>query len=262
MDQALLRRKMVEEAYKSGYITTVAILLAFSVLAAFNYMAVQAIAAPNDSEEKSLRVLSLVGTASLRVSHDLVFISLSVETKSSSAEEALRTNSELMNKALEALKEIGISREEISTTMVQLYPDRIYDRHGVAVVVGYRAVNTIAVETKQLEKAGRIIDVTVREGVNRVDSIYFTLTDESQKSLRKNLLALAVKDAKERAEAVLEPLGMRITGVVNISVNDGYYPPMRMEAQVLKGADGASTPIIPGEQRVAASVSVTFEIGT
>lgn len=253
---------MASKSYKSGYVSTVAVLLAFSVLAAFNYGAIQAKAAPDDSEDKSLRVLTLIGISSLRISPDLVVISLGVETKSSSAEEALRTNSEFMNRAIEALKKIGIPNEEISTSRVQLYPDYIYDRHGVAMVTGYRAINVITVKSKQLEKAGHIIDATVREGVNRVESVYFTLTDEGQKSLRKNLLGLAVKDALDRAQSTLEPLGMRVIGVVNISINDGYYPPIRLEAQAVKGSDGMPTPVIPGEQTVTASVSITFEIGT
>ena len=49
---------------------------------------------------------------------------------------------------------------------------------------------------------------------------------------------------------------MSIDGVKSINLNDVYFPVFYKE--LAQSADGASTPIVPGQQEISQSVQVTF----
>ena len=68
-----------------------------------------------------------------------------------------------------------------------------------------------------------------------------------------------MENAKLKAEAALEPLGMSITGVKSIEIKEAgwYYPVVYREA----AETVATTPIMPGEIEVTVTVYVVFYIG-
>ena len=164
-----------------------------------------------------------------------------------------------MNGVVNAVKAMGITEKELSTSNFNIFP--VYDEKG-RVITGYKASNTVSVKTKMLDKAGQIIDTAVKAGANRVDNVYFTMSDGLQKQLRDELIPNAVKDAQMKAEKALEPVGRKITGVKSISLSEfGVPPPIPVERAVFAGQiSEAPTPIFKSEQQVSTSVSVIFLI--
>ena len=74
---------------------------------------------PFPSREK---VISVSGTATSSVAPDLVNVSFGVEIQEKTAKDALTANSDLMNKVITAIKQVGITDSEISTSQFNIYP--------------------------------------------------------------------------------------------------------------------------------------------
>jgi len=214
--------------------------------------------------------LYATGTAIKKVSPNKVSITLGVETQELTAKDAAAKNAEMMNAIINKLKALGLSTDEISTSYFNIYPvyeyppviyEKDIPRPQSPVLVGYRVTNTITITTDAGEDVGAIIDGAVDAGANQVQGVSFFVSEEVQGQMNKQLIEQAVLDAKAKAESALSPLNMQIVGVKNINLNDVYFPVYSYDKVALEGG-AAPTPILPSQQQVSASVSVTFIIGS
>ena len=224
---------------------------------------------PFPSREK---VISVTGTAVSSVDPDLLVITFGVETQEKTAKAALETNSISMNGIIDAIRSVGISDDEISTSRLNIHP--VYDSYRDAEgrytqeLIGYRVTNTITVETSNLDSAADIIDGAVQAGANRVDNVYFTLSPENEIKVKDELIAQAILNAKTKAENALAPLNHQIIGVKAVSLSEfGMPPPVPLYAEFdMAMAEGASfkasTPVFSSEQDVRTTASVIFLIGS
>ncbi|MCD6444187.1 SIMPL domain-containing protein [Candidatus Bathyarchaeota archaeon] len=243
---------------KTKIIFTVVIIVAISTLLLMLTFTPENSAAIDENEEAK-STLSVMGVSSMNVQPDLASVALTVEVKARNASEAMRENAEIMSRVISALKQLGLEDDEIRTRRVGLYPEYFYPKDKPPVLIGYRAVNSITVTTGKFDILGLIIDTAVANGVNKVEGVWFTLSKELQDSVKLQLISSAVENAKLKAEAALEPLGMSITGVKTIEVKETgwYYPVVYKEA----AGTAATTPIMPGEIEVTVMVYVVFYIG-
>jgi len=222
---------------------------------------------PFPSREK---VISVTGTATTSVEPDLLIITFGVETQEKTAKQALESNSQLMNGVVEAIKSTGISEDELSTSRLNIYP--VYDNYRdektgkyTQELIGYRVTNTITVETNNLGSAADVIDGAVEAGVNRVDSVNFTLSPAKELDVKDQLIAKAVLNAKAKAENALSPLNHKIIGVKAISLSEFGMPPpipiFRADFAIAEAAL-APTPVFSSEQEIRTTASVIFLIGS
>ena len=222
---------------------------------------------PFPSREK---VISVTGNAISSVDPDLVNISFGVEIQEKTARDALAANSELMNKVIDAIKQVGISDSELSTSQFNIYP--VYDNYQeketgkyIQELVGYRVSNIINVKTEKLDSVASIIDSAVSAGVNRVDNVFFSLSPEVYSKLKDDLLEKAILNAKSKAEMALSPLNYKIIGVKEISLSEfsiPYSTPMYDMAYGAMEKSSAPTPIFSSDQDVSTSANVVFLIGS
>lgn len=250
-------------------ITGIVLVLAFAVsLTQITNQATAQETTPYPSREK---VISVTGTATASVDPDLLVIQFGVETQEKTAKQALESNSNLMTKVIDAIKGAGISEDDLHTSNLNIQP--IYDSFEdkatgrfTQELIGYRVSNIIMVKTVKLDSAADIIDSAVAVGVNRVDSVYFTLSPQKQLEVKDNLISEAVKNAESQANKALVPLNHKIIGVKAISLTEfGIpYPPVYAGAGYAT-ADAfakSSTPVFSSNQDVTTTASVIFLIGS
>ena len=107
-----------------------------------------------------------------------------------------------------------------------------------------------------------------KQGVNRVDSVYFTLSPQKQIQFEDLLLEDAVKNAKSKAEKALAPLNHKIIGVKAVSLSEfGMPPPMPyvrggFDMMAESASMKASTPVFSSDQDITTTASVIFLIGS
>ena len=213
-------------------------------------------------------VLSTSGTAMVKVNPDKVSITIGVETRGETAEEAAAANVKLMEKVLAALKTLGIADDQISTNWYNVYPMyewksppciEIYPQPPECQpkneITGYSASNSITVTVNADEDVGAVIDTAVAAGATNVNGAYFFVSTERQEEIRSSLIADAIANARSRADKVAEAVNMEITGVKSINLNEVYFPIFYKE---FAQANGTSTPILPGQQEISMTVQVTF----
>ena len=223
---------------------------------------------PFPSREKTI---SVTGQASTFVEPDRLNINFGVEVQKPTAKEALGENSAKMSEVIEAIKSTGINIDEITTSQFSIYP--VYESYQEKEtgaykqkLVGYSVSNIIQVKTSKLDLASNVIDAAVDVGVNRVDNVWFSLSEKKQQQVSDDLLAEAVKNAKSKAEKALVPLNYQVVGVKHVSLSDfGYYPPPMpyygaMDVAMMEKS--VMTPIFSSDQQVSANASVVFLIGS
>lgn len=249
-----------------GVILAVAVLVSSAALSVGNEASAEV--TPFPSREK---VISVTGVATASVEPDLLVVRFGVETQQKTAADALDANSELMNKVVDAIKKVGITEKEISTSRFNIQP--VYEgfedrdtKRWKQELVGYRVANTVSVETSKLDSAPGIIDGAVSAGANKVDSVQFTLSPEKEMQIKDELIEKAVQNAKKKAENALGPLDHQIIGVKMVSLSEFGIPP---PIPVFESFDSAvaeksvrSTPVFSSEQDVRTTANVVFLIGS
>lgn len=213
------------------------------------------------SDENS-RTITSSGTAFKDVEPNKVEINFAVETKAKTAQEAQTQNAELVNKAKEALKDLGLSDKDIETTYYNVAPEYSYDKdyQQPAKIVGYVAVHNLKATSKQVSEGGKIIDALSSSGVNRVNSIQFGLDEKKEAEVKNVLIEEASKNAREKANSLAAGTGTKIKNVISVSENSYYYPPIRYAADYAVASAETKSNLSPGEIKVTAIVNVVYSI--
>jgi hypothetical protein len=204
----------------------------------------------------------VTGTATERVEPDRVMAIFAVETVDDTAGAALEANSEAMDSVIAALGDAGVKENETSTAYFSIYPNYNYTEFGAQELTGYTVTNSIMVESSNLSNLSDWIDAAVSAGANRVDSLSFTVSEERLDDIRADLPQEAVDNARDKADALAQALDVEITGVKAASLFDFSNPPVTpLSLSFAAGAaESMTTPTIPGEQTVSATVGVVYKI--
>ena len=204
--------------------------------------------------------LDVVATGEVTRVPDIARISAGVVTQAPTATAAIQQNAQQMERVRAALKRAGIADRDIQTSTINLNPEYRYQENRPPVLVGYRASNEVSVRFRDIAETGRILDALVAEGANQINGPMLML-DKPEEAMDE-ARAAALRTAQRRAEMYARALGKRVTRVLSVSeAGASYLPPprpMMMEARAQAG--DAATKIDPGEQTVAVSLTVSFEL--
>lgn len=224
----------------------------------------------NNSEVTSLNgTISTTGTAHARLQPDKVYLTMGIENTEDTADMALLVNSKLMNGIISALREQGLMQNESSTSSFNIYPIYNYTESGTRLnISGFTVLNSILIETSNLDNVSEWIDTAVQLGANDVNDIRFAVSNDRLEDTKNELITEAINSAKRKAETAASALGLNVIGVKSLDIEGAASvppgPPFPLpRAEIAAQADGASpsTPILAGEQQVSTSVSVVFSIG-
>ncbi len=206
--------------------------------------------------------ITVTGTGLLKADPDKARICLGVETQSDNVTAALEENSLKMRSVIKAIKDIGISGEDIETTYFGVYPIRDYEKRNNE-IVGYRVSSEVQVEVRDLEKTGRVIEEAMRAGANKVRSIEFGLTDAKRDKLRNEAIEKACKNARAKADAIARGLGLRIVRIRTAKESGVYVRPYRSSdldyVVATATPEAVPPPIEPKSVDVSATIEVAYE---
>jgi uncharacterized protein YggE len=164
-----------------------------------------------------------------------------------------------MAATISALERAGIPQDKLKTTGYSIYA--VYDESkpvfGQKIRL-YRVTNTLLITLTETSRAGEILDLAVAGGVNQVNFVSFTLSEVQQRALRSEALKDAMALARSDADTVAGVSDLTIVGVKEITISGGYYPASMADYRYTAGTEMAVTPLVPGEVKVTASVSVTY----
>ncbi len=207
-----------------------------------------------------ISTLTISGTGDATADADSVTIVLGVQTRNESAAGAVADNARMMADSIEALKAAGVPEEEIKTSRFSIYPTRDWIDGKLSDKVVFEVSNqvTFTLDLSDEVDVGEVLDAAVSAGTNSVESVTFDLRDPT--SVQEEALEDAVVDAMGKAEVISEAAGVTLGRILSISEGGASTVPMA-ESRIYFAADVATTtPIVPGDVEVTATVIITYEI--
>ena len=238
-------------------------LLVLSIIAGSTSLSAQAI-----NLEKERGKISVNTSANTEVAPDVAEISFAVQTSDiKSMQKATLENKEISDKVFAQLKSMintengdYIKTQDFSAQPVYSYLNskKIFEKYEVS--------NRVIVHTKSIDKVGLMIDKAIQTGATNVDNLSFSLSNyESQCN---DLISIATKKAKSRADVIASALGTTVDGISNISTScstNNYNPPRLYMAKnmisdvaaEMSSGSGATT-ISNGVVKVNANVNASF----
>lgn len=203
------------------------------------------------------RRITVVGSAQVDAAPDLATITAGVETRASTAAEALTSTANAMSAVAAALSDKGIAPADMQTSQLSVDPVWATDNGSDGTppaVVGYAATNMVTVRVRKVDDLGAIIDALGKAGANRMFGIAFDLADQTPAfdSARER----AVADARHRAELYASAAGVKLGSVMRISESSGGPGPMMLRADAMASA----MPVSAGSVTVSAQVEVVYAI--
>lgn len=211
--------------------------------------------------EEAPRTLTVHARASVARAPDRATVQLAVETLAESARDATDGNAAAMAAVLAALDALGIPRAAIRTERISLNP-RYDQRPNVArpEIVGYHAMNQVAVQVDGIDRVGAVVDAAVGAGANRLTGLRFELSDPE--AAYHEALERAIAQARREAEAAAAALHETLGPPLTVSTGGFDAPTPSGPAPEVIQLRGASSSVEPGELEVRANVSITFRLGS
>jgi uncharacterized protein len=207
-----------------------------------------------------VRTIQVDGDGEARAKPDLAALSVAIETHAATAEKCAGLNASLADKVSDALKsELG-GNGTIQTGGYSLFPEyseRPTNEHPR--IIGYRAENSVRVETTDIKLVGPLIDTAIGAGANQINSLDFMLKDNTR--ARSEAIAKASQDAQAQAAALAASLGVKLKQIYSATtVSESRPMPMAFRAMASANGANAPTPVEAGEVTVPAHVSLVYEI--
>lgn len=205
--------------------------------------------------------LTVSAVGSVEVPADQVDIQLSVVSDAKTADAALAANQTKVEAMLAALKALGLTEQEVTTSNFNISP--VFEpttNYRPGPITGYQVTNSVLVRTKKLDIAGKAIQAAVNAGANNVDFVSFGLSGQQG---RDQAIAEAAKNARKDATALAAASGVTLGRVRHVAMSsDRGFPMMQMARMEFDaaGMGGAAPSLTPGAIRVQMSVTMEFDI--
>lgn len=207
-------------------------------------------------------------TANAELAPDVAEVSIAVQTyDSKSMQKATLQNKEISEKVITELKAmINTSNGDfIKTTDYNASP--LYSYSGNKRTLDkYQVSNSVVVHTKSIDKVGTMIDRAIALGATNVNSLSFSVSNYENQC--NNLLELASKRAKNRAEAVAKVVPATIAGIRTMDVSCSANNAVRTQYRLMKsnmlmdtagaGPEASSTSIESGVVKIYANVNASY----
>ncbi|MBN7796826.1 SIMPL domain-containing protein [Parahaliea mediterranea] len=211
--------------------------------------------------------INVSGEGSVSLAPDTALLSLTVTREAKTAREALAANSAAMEKVVAAMRDAGIADRDLQTGEFNIQPRYVHQpaRAGepreAPRIEGYTVRNNLNVRVRDIDRAGEILDTSVKMGVNEGGDISL-VNDDPSEALDK-ARELAMKDALARAGTLAAAAGVRTGKLLRVDEQNHFPSPRPMMARgaaFLESAEKA-VPIAHGENtyRVVVSIAVAIE---
>lgn len=210
-----------------------------------------------DRPERTIRIEA---QGKVTTKPDIAVTTMGMIADAPTVAEAQAKNTDVMNKLITGLKNLGVDEKDIQTTNYNIYPQYTYKNGGERNLDGYEVSQTVTVKIRDLTKSNKVLALAGEVGANNVSGLNFTVDDpEVYKAQARDI---ALQKVAARAKALQQALGVQFSGVYSYDENDGTGGPIMyaMSDKVGMGGGGGAPDIQTGSQDVSLTVGVTFSL--
>ncbi|WP_017670656.1 SIMPL domain-containing protein [Blastomonas sp. AAP53] len=206
-------------------------------------------------------VVELSVTETVLGAPDTATFSTGVTSKAPTASAALRQNSADMDKVIKQIVGLGIKREDIQTSGINLTMDYDYGTDGRQPrFIGYQVSNTVSVKVRQIDKLGAILDSVVSQGANNLSGPSFSIDDDStaQREARDKAMKRAEAQAMDYARRT-GFTGVQVLAVSEATSNASPFGGADMKMTTAR-LEAAAPPVEGGQVGTSVTVNVTYQM--
>ncbi len=210
-----------------------------------------------------LNSINVIGKGVVRVTPTIARVSAGVETTAPTVSETQKMNTEKMNEFIQKMRALGIPDADRTTTLYTIAPKYEYQQEAKTapakqVLLGYTLNQTVEMKIRRPEDLGKVLESIGQTGLNQIGSLQFIVDDED--SLKKQALARAITDAREKAAILAQTSGTRLGKLTAFYENQDYQALSSMETRErIPNADSVPLPQ-SGTQDITVSVTLSYEI--
>jgi uncharacterized protein len=219
--------------------------------------------------------INVSGSAEVKVAPDEIRISVGVETRHENLDEATRQHDERMKTALGFLKTSGVPDKNVQTDFINVQPEYDSNVSRVKPVV-YIVRKSIGIKLTTVTNLEPVLTGLLKHGANYIHDIDFRTTQ--LRKHRDQARALAIRAAREKADAFARELGVTCGKPININASEwggwwsssgsnwgwggrNYSAQSQNTVQNMGGSsDSAGETLSIGQISVSATVNVSFLI--
>ncbi len=212
----------------------------------------------------------VTGQGTIEIPADVAQVSIGVESRETTVSEARQNAAEAMESVLDAIKENGVSEDDIVTTNFNIYPQTVWvevsdslGRHSEPRITGYTVSNTVQVTVRDIENLSPVVDTAATAGGDliRINSIQFTVDDSSVYG--EQIRQMAAAEARAKADVYARATGVTLGPLVYLTEIGSSVPMVAAAPRAEMAMDGAfkSSPISSGDVNLSVTVQAVFAIG-
>jgi len=206
--------------------------------------------------------IAVNGDALIEVAPDHATVRLGIVRQSNTALGAQEQASSIAQEILKAVEKLGVRPERIQTSRLTLFPVYAPQRpegRDPPRIAAYNASNVVSVDLDNLSLVGSVIDAGLTAGANQLEGVHFSLKNDLPS--REQALRQAAAEARRKADAIADALGVRVVGILEVTEGGvSIYPVRDAAAAMAERTLAAPTPVSPGQIEVRASVVVRYRI--
>ncbi len=221
------------------------------------------------------RTIVVKGYGEVDAVPDVAVFTFDIREEADTTEEAQKVAADKVNEIIDMLLQEGVVEEDIKTLSYSANPqydwlppvDCATKRCGnVQTLRNYVVSQSTRVKVQESEKAGILLGKIGSSGVNYVSGLSFTFDDDTD--LEEEALALAIKNAKEKAKDRAKLMEARLGKIIDFyDLGEGGYPvepyygaALESADMFVKSASFAEPTISQGESTISKQIEVVFEI--
>lgn len=171
-----------------------------------------------------------------------------------------------INEELAKLKNSG-KKFETETGSYQVRPNYSY-KNGKRNLIDYTVINSVVVKTSDIDTLGKIIDVSLSAGADRVNGLNFTYESTEKNNICNDLIWLATHETREIAKVAANAAGhelKRLRFMSTSCVQQGNNP-IVMRNYAMKSAalsdeaQNTETSVTPHKIKIKASINAEYYV--
>ena len=233
----------------------------YLLLAAAALIATPAMAANVDIAVQG-PVVEITASETVQSQPDQATVGAGVTTRAMTAVQAMRDNATRMDAVISRLKALGIAREDIQTSGVNLNAAFQYNNNNTPPVFqGYDVTNQVSVTLLDIAKIGATLDALVAAGANNINGPFFSRKDD--KPQRAQAREAAFRAAESQAREYAQMAGFRAVRLLAVEETLAQGGPIAFNMAVPRPVammEQKATPIEPGRVGTVVQMTVKYEM--
>lgn len=185
------------------------------------------------------------------------------ESLNKDASKALADATKTFEAARDAVKKMNLKDLELSTLENSVFEENAWENNKT-VFKGYKGRIGLRVYTSEIAKLGEVVTKVSKSGIKNIGSLQTDLSPAKLKEEQESCLAVAVENAKSKAEKMAKAAQSKIGKVVLIQEDFAEVPQARpyMMKSAMAGARNEmdSATIDTKAESLSMNVKVTFEL--